>query len=1083
MLCSECGQQINPSIVYCPYCGSHVEGTVECEDYTYEAFISYRHLPKDRATAMLIQGGIEGTSIPSSLHEKAGKRRFGKLFRDEDELSAAASLSNTIANALEHSRYLIVVCSPQTRESAWVMLEVETFASLHGRDRILVALVDGEPRESFPPMLLSRFVYDSEKGEYESVPSEPLAANFNPSNKANFKNEITRLKAAMIGCDYDDLQQRLRSRRLRRIAVVGGIVTVLSLVIAVAAITQGFLVRASLVAAIKGKTRLVTQNAQEILADGDRIEALETLYSTGLEFQGEIEDPVPEAQMVLEQALGLVPQATIWENLYSISGADRLYDSRGELQAVEGIGETVLVSNVATGVTLLDYDARQLLGGVSVVRSGLTGMKLGNDTLLCRFGAELVCISPLTGKRLWQARLPKGSAALSLSMESNILYLEESHEFAILSAAIDADEAPRSATHYVCKLHLYEESTGRLRQEVALPAMPVADKAVLSASDDGSTFAVGVGNEVAFFDRNAVRDAADAIHTLVAARDEVWDVDFVQDRLIVTSLPLSDESSEASIECYDTHGQGLWAVSGSLSNAYAYDGATTSAKAELFDVVTEDSRTLVLAIMGSSLNAYDMRDGSIVYSKRRPAPILVAGVLHYNDKWMVAGCTSTSSLFVTDLRADNESRERDAQLTMSLPYGIADAHVMRGEGGLTGIAVWARKTFSYKIYSPKTLVNPEALERKPLPSYSNQWVLRQALVSILGDWIEGFDFDTFDSRWRVSSSSLGMESDKGLILYDMGSSVLVSGYTTDAAEGLKLTELSLDDGAILSERTIGEDILQFSLDDMRFTDTYVNQDGRRVMLVASNLKGVIVDLDTQEVISRFEAEQEATLRNVWMCNDSIITYQTIGAHGKFMAYGMGSGKELFGDLTRQSAYEAYENLVVDLSEDMTTIAVVCADGLLRAYSTTDCSLIWEAPSSVRQARFVAFVNPTAILVQNLLGKCTLVDAASGQTSQTSDIGLPPFSSCSYTTADGKYVIAACENEEEGVGRGLVVVSLGQDCFGPMSYIRYGIAVSKDGKKALCCLPWLDECVVYPRYGFSELVGFGVEELAVHGCKY
>ena len=49
-----------------------------------------------------------------------------------------------ILDALQHSRSLVVICSKATRESIWVQREVETFASYHGRDRILIALAEGE---------------------------------------------------------------------------------------------------------------------------------------------------------------------------------------------------------------------------------------------------------------------------------------------------------------------------------------------------------------------------------------------------------------------------------------------------------------------------------------------------------------------------------------------------------------------------------------------------------------------------------------------------------------------------------------------------------------------------------------------------------------------------------------------------------------------------------------------------------------------------------------------------------------------------------------------------------------------------
>ena len=175
MACAVCGSELIADAVYCPHCGTAVDGAVECEDFAYEAFISYRHLETDRKAAMKLQKAIEGYRIPKQLQEQAGRARLGKCFRDEDELPTSASLSEQIEDALKRSRFLIVVCTPQTRESLWVMREVETFASYHGRDRILIALAEGEPNESFPPLILSRLVA-GEGGAVEE-PSEPIGAD------------------------------------------------------------------------------------------------------------------------------------------------------------------------------------------------------------------------------------------------------------------------------------------------------------------------------------------------------------------------------------------------------------------------------------------------------------------------------------------------------------------------------------------------------------------------------------------------------------------------------------------------------------------------------------------------------------------------------------------------------------------------------------------------------------------------------------------------------------------------------------------------------------------------------------------
>ena len=61
------------------------------EERSYIAFISYRHLPVDKQAAELVQKKIENYTIPKELREKYGAKKFGHVFRDEDELPTVSA--------------------------------------------------------------------------------------------------------------------------------------------------------------------------------------------------------------------------------------------------------------------------------------------------------------------------------------------------------------------------------------------------------------------------------------------------------------------------------------------------------------------------------------------------------------------------------------------------------------------------------------------------------------------------------------------------------------------------------------------------------------------------------------------------------------------------------------------------------------------------------------------------------------------------------------------------------------------------------------------------------------------------------
>ena len=299
--CPLCGQELLPFAVFCPYCGSKLEGAEECEDYSYEAFISYRHLPDDRKVALKVQRAIESFSVPKALRAVAGKRKLGKCFRDEDELPTSSSLSNQIQDALMHSRFLIVVCSPQARESLWVQQEVLMFASYHGRKKILVALASDEPDKSFPELLLAR-LEPSPTGVVKRKGVEPIAADLRSASRKKDKRECLRLIASIIGCGYDDLRQRIRMRQARAIAALASGVAAVSIAFGGFAMYQQMQIEENYRQMQIGESEFLANEAEELLAQGDRYQAIQVALAALPESSSSGDRPfVPAAQLALER--------------------------------------------------------------------------------------------------------------------------------------------------------------------------------------------------------------------------------------------------------------------------------------------------------------------------------------------------------------------------------------------------------------------------------------------------------------------------------------------------------------------------------------------------------------------------------------------------------------------------------------------------------------------------------------------------------------------------------------------------------------------------------------------------------------
>ena len=137
----------------------------------YCAFISYRHadnIQEGRRWAEWLHRALERYVVPPDLVGQPNLRgepirqSLYPIFRDEDELPANADLATGIRTALEASDYMIVLCSPRSAVSPWVRKEVREFKELGRSDRILAAMVAGEPNADDPAKARDGIMRDEE---------------------------------------------------------------------------------------------------------------------------------------------------------------------------------------------------------------------------------------------------------------------------------------------------------------------------------------------------------------------------------------------------------------------------------------------------------------------------------------------------------------------------------------------------------------------------------------------------------------------------------------------------------------------------------------------------------------------------------------------------------------------------------------------------------------------------------------------------------------------------------------------------------------------------------------------------------
>lgn len=263
----------------------------------YDAFISYRHAELDMYVAKKLHKGLETFRVPRAVAKKSGKKNIKRVFRDQEELPIGSDLGDNITGALAQSEFLLVICSPRTPESYWVQKEIETFIGMHGRDHVLAILIEGEPDQSFPKLLL-----EDEHGN----PVEPLAADVRGASRSEvdkkIKSEILRLAAPLLYCSYDDLKQRHRERRMKKMAAGMAAVAALGVGFGVYNAYNASLIQQNLEGKQRNQSKYLADTSLSLLEEGDRRAAV-LVAMAALPSQDNDRPYVAEAQYALSKAL------------------------------------------------------------------------------------------------------------------------------------------------------------------------------------------------------------------------------------------------------------------------------------------------------------------------------------------------------------------------------------------------------------------------------------------------------------------------------------------------------------------------------------------------------------------------------------------------------------------------------------------------------------------------------------------------------------------------------------------------------------------------------------------------------------
>lgn len=1100
MECPTCGRPLPRGAVFCPGCGSRVPGAVECDEYTYEAFISYRHASRDRAAALLVQRTIEGFRLPPEVGERLGRAQLGRCFRDEDELPASDSLPSLVEDALAHARYLIVVCSPEMRESRWVEREVELFCAYHGRDRVLLTLAAGEPEEAFPPLVVAP--------DADGQTREPLAADLRGTSRRHRRDEALRFVAAIAGCGYDDLRQRERARRRGRLALAALVAAVVSLAFAGFAIVQQARVQENYEMALVRQSEYLADEADTLLARGDRMQAVQV----ALDALGDGDRPyVPAARLALERALQVYP-STYWTPVYSnresSTIAEVVLSADKTLYATLDGNDVVHVYDVQTGRAVCQIEPASL-------PDEITGIEEQASRQDCLFAGErVVCLEDYhwvvgydarTGEELYRVDPDTGFCEdLVVSADEKVM---------ALTASPGLDQAP-------CTV-LLDPVTGEVLSKSDLPTDAKLDGEYDFSSNPAALSADGSVLFQAFPNALGSLDRASGTWSVVGADFGVAvDVLVERDALYVTWFDENEDQSSVVIAAYDPRSLACrWSQ---RFAATSRDPSITVEPPTLVEVADSEIGRDLLVVMDTHLMLLDVSDGSIDLDKETTGVISTA---HVVSDALIA-YVSDGHLNLTGIAASSNHGITYLGDSMSSPYTLGEGPDTEAEG----VTIFANDGKGYCLLEDtgegRTLLYQLDFQmdlpgRRDLEAGADGLFIRTAN----GEYVLSYDWDdcaisvlsgtTFDVLGALDLASMFPTGDDGSTYYHVALSsdcdellYVESGgtlYAVDVTTGEKLG--SLDGvGGVLDGMNYGIDTFDGQVAlvvkgdatesgergfELIVADARTLEVRARVSLVTAGEKyisdinewclfgGYLVTVERDDnlngVVRVFDASSG---ERVACALDGVTIARTTGElAGHFVESGTSAPN---GDARHYLTFDR-ERSVMAVS-DVKSGTVMVFDQHLEP--------VWEALGddvTLDDVTFLMFLPSGDLLVQGRtsldgMGQYLLVDGETGGIVATSNEAS--LVERGWIGQDGTTLFA--QTQSYAIGKlnrsfvtGIVTISLDPDSFGEQSQIDCAEAVSLDESRVLCYDQIWDAAFTLPLYTTDELVSKAHELVSGH----
>ena len=1073
--CPTCGDRLPHGAVFCPHCDTRLPGAAECKDYRYEAFISYRHVSPDREVAVRIQRRLENFAIPRQLQQRAGRRRLGKLFRDEDELPTSSSLSDQISDALEHARYLIVICSPATNESRWVAREIELFSSLHGRGRVRLALVDGEPDESFPTLLRSRLVREDD-GSIVRVDEEPLAADFRNRLRRHFDTEILRLAAPLIGCGFDDLRQRIRARRMRLVTAASTAVAAVSVAFGSFSLYQQHQIEQNLRQSQRNESSFLAAEATDLLAEGRRYEAVQVALAALPESASDDARPyVPAAQLALEESLGIYPQLQVWNSRFDLPGTQSLAHavSATGLLATVAADNTLEVHDLATGTLVSSCDLR------TATKSDYEHpyqLAFAGDRLAFMTTTFAGCIDAQTGEILWSTQHTARTMAVSPAQDALALL-----------GNVPQNDSHGSLVGRIPTVTLYDPADGTVRAtfemtEGHLAAGNTTTTALGTFSPDGGRLALTCMGSLYVIDLTGgeVRRAdieGYVVDNLCASADCI---------VVVSGEGAGGNEDERTVSAFSWNAEQRWSRTVNTTQDSA-DAASDQKPVQVTGIFApfEDKGEQVVCLANRTLLLLDVADGTTTGTLPATARYVHSlGTTQHDDPLLVAATADGHVLL----------RGADGHALSGQEYNTtvgtcADATFAQTDAGvfLVSFAEDPDNCYVWQLADVATLPGAERLSDAQVGAGSARsgngngsatvtwW--DELGVAFSSKQVVVFDATTNEQRFSVSAQDLidilaaqGLQASERYTVIDVVPAlngdvvVLVNaadnkGYVSSRYLVVRLSASSGEPVAAyaiegMSAQARGSDdgtdaLLTAGMHAGAPQEFFALSNGTEAFVACTQVGFFIADALTGETLAAYP-RPTMVYRAFYVDDGTVVTLEprtypssAYGVHSIDLASGEARTGALEEATLRDQLGGDPQDMVA-LSPDYTRLVAVLDDTTISCFDTRSGKRLWTTEGLRTEVRYLAVPTDDAVFVQDDSGICQLYDLGSGAVRGVAEAALPAIET-SWIEGDDTLAVQWKTWQSTAHERsGMALVSLDDGSFGPTSSIADLVYLSADG---------------------------------------